>query len=291
MNGEEGVAATTGADDGDANTTGAAEPASQGASDGQNGTPASDKKGRRKSTGVPEHKNKKTLSKKKSMKELHTNAKPGELFLVRMKGHPSWPSIIASDDILPEVIDAKRPVTAPNKDGTWRREEYAPEGKRHNDRTFPIMFLGTNEFAWIPVKDLDRLTPEECKNISEKSKSKSLIKAYAEAAADHDLAYHASVLKDHQDAVEEEENARAEREAEKARKAEQKAKRKSGATVAADDDEMDVDEDGGETKPKSKKRKKDAAEGDENEKVRTQLLPSDRSTDIDSPRRRQRRPS
>lgn len=248
--------------------TGVTETGDQGATEEANGTPASDKKGRRKSTGVPEHKNKKTLQKKKSMKELHTNAKPGELFLIRMKGHPSWPSIIASDDMLPDVIDQKRPVTAPNKDGTWRRDEYAPEGKRHNDRTFAVMFLGTNEFAWIPVKDLDRLTPAECKDVSEKSKSKALIAAYAEAAEGRDLSYYEGLLKDHQDAVIEEENARAEREAEKAAKAEKKAKRKSGATVAADDDEMDVDEESSETKQKNKKRKKDAVEGDDNEKVR-----------------------
>ena len=160
---------------------------------------------------------------------------------------------------------ARRPVTAPNADGTWRREEYAPEGKRHNERTFAVMFLHTNEFAWIPNSDLQPLTPEECKDVSEKSKTKALLAAYKVASEGHDLAHYKGLLEEHAEAVAEDEALQAEREAEKARKAEKKTKRKSDAAVV--DDEMDVDDEGAETKPKGKKRKKEAGDDDGNEKV------------------------
>jgi len=226
---------------------------------------SSDKKAKRKSSGIPEHKTKKTLKHKKSVKEFHTNAQTGELYLARLKGHAPWPALIADDDMLPEIIESKRPVTAPQLDGTWKRAEYAPEGKRHHERTFAVMFLYTNEFAWVPNSELTPLTPEECKNVSEKSKSKALVAAYHEAAQGHDLAFYKGLLNDHAEALAEDEAAQEEREAEKARKAEKKAKRKSDAAAAVDD-EMDVDEDGAETKPKGKKRKKASGEEDGNEK-------------------------
>jgi len=103
-----------------------------------NGTPASSKK--KKASGVPEHKTKK-LNRKKSKPMLHLEALSGELYLARMKGHPPWPSIIAEEDMLPESILKKRPITAAQPDGTFKKPDYAPGGKRENERTFPIMFL------------------------------------------------------------------------------------------------------------------------------------------------------
>ena len=118
--------------------------------------------------------------------------------------------------------------------------------------------------AWLPNTELTPLTPEECKDIPEKGKSKGLLEAYNVAAEGNDLAFYKNVLMDHQQALDEDAERRAEREAKKAEKA-TKAKRKSEAAIA-DDDDMDVDEEG-ESKPKPKKRKKSMVDDDIEEKV------------------------
>ena len=101
----------------------------------------------------------------------------------------------------------------------------------------------------------------------EKGKSKTLIEAYKIASEGHDLAHFKEMLAEHMAAMQEDAEAKAERDAKKA----SKAKRKSGAdtTVAVDEeaDEMDVDEADGESKPKSKKRKKSLESDGAEEKV------------------------
>jgi hypothetical protein len=108
-------------------------------------TPSKSKdKSRRKSTGASESKGKK-LNKKGSMARiLHLDAKPGDYFMVKLKGYPAWPTIVADEDMLPKAMLDTRPVTAKRADGTYR-EDYADGGKRAHDRTFPVMFLETNE--------------------------------------------------------------------------------------------------------------------------------------------------
>ena len=111
-----------------------------------NGTSSAKKgsNGRRKSGGVPEHKNKK-LGKKKSMPKMtHLDAQPGELYFARLKSYPPWPSIVCDEDMLPESLINTRPVTTKKGDGTYN-EPYADGGKKMTDRTFPVMFLYTNE--------------------------------------------------------------------------------------------------------------------------------------------------
>lgn len=108
-----------------------------------NGTPASTKKGgsaKKKSSAVPEHKSKK-LNKKKSKVTLRLDAKPGELYLARMKGHQPWPAIVCDEEMLPQVLLSSRPITTAQPDGTYKKPEYADGGKRESERTFPIMFL------------------------------------------------------------------------------------------------------------------------------------------------------
>ena len=107
-------------------------------------TPASSKKERRKSTGgVPEHKNKK-LNKKKSMPILRLECKPGELYWARLKGYPPWPAVICDEQMLPESLLATRPVSTARPDGSIR-DDFKEGGKNAKERTFPIMFLSTNE--------------------------------------------------------------------------------------------------------------------------------------------------
>ena len=110
-----------------------------------NGTPASSKKAsggsaKKKGSGVPEHKSKK-LNKKKSRPLTNLEANPGDYYLARMKGHPPWPSIICDEEMLPQSLVSTRPVTTAMPDGSFRRADYGPGGKRAHERTFPIMFL------------------------------------------------------------------------------------------------------------------------------------------------------
>ena len=111
-----------------------------------NGTPSVAKRAsmggssKKKSSAVPEHKSKK-LNKKKSKPLTNLDAKPGQYYIARMKGHPPWPSIICDEEMLPPSLLNTRPVTAQLPDGSFKKPEYADGGKRAYERTFPIMFL------------------------------------------------------------------------------------------------------------------------------------------------------
>lgn len=108
-----------------------------------NGTPLSKAK-RKSSIGIPEHRSK-TLKKKQSKQKItHLDAKPGDFYLARLRSYPPWPAIICDEDMLPEVLLNSRPVTARQADGQYK-EPYADGGKKVGDRTFPVMFLYTNE--------------------------------------------------------------------------------------------------------------------------------------------------
>lgn len=109
-----------------------------------NGTPAAKSSAaKRKSTGGAS--SAKKLNKKKSQQRItHLDAQPGEYYLARLKSFPPWPSIICDEEMLPQSLLNTRPVTTKQADGTYK-ENYADGGKRAYDRTFPIMFLETNE--------------------------------------------------------------------------------------------------------------------------------------------------
>ncbi|KAJ6015075.1 hypothetical protein N7540_009666 [Penicillium herquei] len=231
-----------------------------------NGTPASAKKSskdRRRSTGYADKK----LNRKKSQTRLtHLDAKPGDMFLARLRSYAPWPAIICDEEILPSSLLDTRPVTAMQQDGTYRAD-YAEGGRRAHERTFPVMFFETNEFAWVINTNLTPLDPEDCKNVSEKNKSKLLIGAYKVASEGNDLAHFKKVLTEHETALEEERQ-ELEREVEekakaKADKTATKTKRKSKAAA-----ETDVEmEDAEETKtPKSTKKRKKVETDAETEK-------------------------
>lgn len=107
-------------------------------------TAAKAKGGKRKSSGVPEHKGKKLNKKASTAKMTHTDAKPGDYFFIRLKGFPLWPGIICDESMLPQTLLKSRPVTAARPDGTYR-EDYRDEGAKVKDRTFPVMYMHTNE--------------------------------------------------------------------------------------------------------------------------------------------------
>lgn len=113
------------------------------ATDAANGTPASKPK-RKSSVAVPEHRSK-TLKKKQSKAKItHLDAQPGDYYFARLRSYPPWPSIICDEEMLPTVLLTSRPVTAMQEDGTYK-EPYVDGGKKVGDRTFPVMFLHTNE--------------------------------------------------------------------------------------------------------------------------------------------------
>ncbi|KAL9108872.1 MAG: hypothetical protein Q9227_006403 [Pyrenula ochraceoflavens] len=235
-----------------------------------NGTPASTKKqanGKRKSTsGVPEHKNKKLNKKKSAQKVTHLDAEPGEYYFARLKSYPPWPSVICDEEMLPTSLLSTRPVTTRQQDGTYR-EAYGDGGKRAWERTFPIMFLHTNEFAWIPNTELSPLDPDHCREVAEKGekgKTKALLAAYKVASEGHELQHFKDMLSDHQKAMQEDLERKEAKEAEKAAREEKKKKRKSTAT---EDVEMeDADGDGATPKAKGSKKRKNADSDIESEK-------------------------
>lgn len=113
--------------------------------DDVNGTPANKKASteKRKST-ASEPKGKKLNKKKSAAKITHLDAKPGDYYFARLKSYPPWPAILCDEDILPNTLLDNRPVTTKKADGTYN-EAYADGGKKVNERTYPVMFLHTNE--------------------------------------------------------------------------------------------------------------------------------------------------
>ncbi|KAI3342792.1 hypothetical protein F4824DRAFT_119928 [Ustulina deusta] len=233
-----------------------AEPAADaGDNDTNDATPTATKsQPRRKSTSVTE-KGKKLNRKASKAKILHLDAKPGDHYFAKLKGFPPWPVVICEEDMLPHNMLNSRPVTASRPDGTYR-EDFADGGKRAADRTFPVMYLHTNEFSWTPNTDLSELDPTTVADIVTAKMRKDLQAAHLLAAEGHDLDYYKNVLRE----FEEQRLAKAE-----AKKSKAKTPKKS--SKAADDDgdvDMeDVEDEAGESTEKKSKSKKRKAE-DEN---------------------------
>ncbi|KAF2187750.1 hypothetical protein K469DRAFT_725217 [Zopfia rhizophila CBS 207.26] len=238
-----------------------------------NGTPASLKKSnnkRKSAGGVPEHKKK--TPKKKAGAELRLDVQPGDFWFVAMRGYPPWPCIVCDEAMLPETLLSKRPVSAQRIDGTYR-EDFREGGKNAKDRRYPVMFLGTNEFAWQVNTDLQPLDidaiKQEVEGGNQGKKSKALWEAYQIAAEGHDLPWFKEMLENHEKAVQADFEEKAAAEAKKQEKKE-KAKRKSTAAEESEDVEMeDADEDGTTSTKKakaSKKRKKEVDSDGEPEK-------------------------
>ncbi|WZH39654.1 uncharacterized protein QYS62_000579 [Fusarium acuminatum] len=157
---------------------------------------AKGKNNRRKSTGGA---TRKSLSKKASKARLtHLDAKPGDHFLVKLKGFPAWPAIICDETMLPQALVDSRPVAAARPDGSYT-EAYADGGKRVNDRTFPVMYLHTNEFGWVPNTLLTELPPQKAEETITEKMRKDLKEAFLLAAESNSLEHYKDVLKQFQD--------------------------------------------------------------------------------------------
>ena len=100
--------------------------------------------------------------------------------------------------------------------------------------------------AWMPNTDLTPISSDECKDVVEKGKSKLLQEAYGIAAQDHDLDHYKKMLAEHQEAMQEDLDRKADKEA---KKAEKEGKKRRKSEVAADEMDIDEEEEGA---PKSK---------------------------------------
>lgn len=231
-----------------AETAAAAEPEADAAAAD---TPAAAKgKGRRKST-AGESKGK-TLSKKGSKARLtHIDAQPGDHFLVKLKGFPAWPAIICDEDMLPQALINTRPVSAARPDGSYS-EAYADGGKRVHDRSFPVMYLYTNEFGWVANTALSELTAEKARDTIGDKMRKDLKAAFELAIEQNSIEHYKAILQSFQDELIAQEEARKEAAA-------TPKKSKKGKAKANDEDE-DVDMEDAEEAPKAKPKKRKAAD-------------------------------
>ncbi|OAQ98079.1 hypothetical protein LLEC1_03157 [Akanthomyces lecanii] len=210
-------------------------------------TPNSKKNNRRKSVGGG-------LSRKGSKARLtHTDAKPGDHFLMKLKGFPPWPVIICDESMLPPALISTRPVSAAKDDGTYA-EAYADGGKRVHDRTFPVMYLFTNELhsGWAGNTTLTELSAEKATNSINSKMRKDLRAAFELAVEQHPIEHYKEVLAKFEEELEAQQKAFEEAEAARMEAAATPKKSKKSKKTEEDDvDKDDVDS----AKPKSKKRK------------------------------------
>lgn len=220
---------------------GDAAPATEGSAEPAVSTPASTSKSqpRRKSGGIPEHKGKKLNKKASKAKMTHTDAQPGDYFYVRLKGYPLWPAIVCDESMLPSTLLKNRPVTAARPDGTYRAD-YEDGGPKVKDRTFPVMYLHTNEFGFIPNYDLVEIDFDDVANVTSNMR-KDLAEARRLAAEKHDLEYFKDILKNFMEQRESDRLAKEAAQAEKKAKKAAKKDRKSTATVVESDEDGDVE--------------------------------------------------
>ncbi|KND90157.1 PWWP domain-containing protein 3, partial [Tolypocladium ophioglossoides CBS 100239] len=214
-------------------------------------TPASKSKGGRRKSAAGESKAK-ALNRKGSKARLtHTDAQPGDHFLVKLKGFPAWPAIICNESMLPQALITSRPVSAARQDGTYA-EAYADGGKRVHDRSFPVMYLHTNEFGWVQNTALSELTAEKAKGTITEKMRKDLKGAFELAAEHNAVEHYQEILKNFQEELLAQEQAKMEAAA-------TPKKSKKGKGKPADEDE-DADMEDADAAPKSAKSKKRKAE-------------------------------
>ncbi|KOS20323.1 PWWP domain-containing protein2 [Escovopsis weberi] len=208
---------------------------------------ASKSKNRRKSAGDVKGK---TLSKKGSKARLtHLDAQPGDHFLVKLKGFPAWPAIICDEPMLPHALVSSRPVSAARPDGSYA-EAYAEGGKRVHDRTFPVMYLYTNEFGWVANTALTELTAEKARDTITEKMRKDLKAAFELAAEQNSVEHYKDILVSFQEELIAQEEARKE-----AAATPKKSKKSKAAKVSNEYDDVEMADADEVVKPKPKKRK------------------------------------
>ncbi|KAG5929909.1 hypothetical protein E4U42_003970 [Claviceps africana] len=149
--------------------------------------------------------------------------------------------------MLPHALVTSRPVSAARPDGTYG-EAFVDGGKRVNDRTFPVMYLHTNEFGWEKNTNLSELSAEKARDTINDKMRKDLKAAFELAIEQHPIQYYKDILQSFQDELLAQEEARRE-----AAATPKKGKKNKSKAIDEDEDAdmMDVDA----SAKKSKKRK------------------------------------
>ncbi|KAH8148238.1 uncharacterized protein LAJ45_07690 [Morchella importuna] len=142
------------------------------------------KKSKKKSPATTAKSTPKSAAKKKSLANLKSNGtpakvknadvnyEPGMQVLAKMRTFPPWPAVILSEELLPEALLKTRPS---NKNPRTKGSSAEPaEVKRH----WPVMYMGTNEYSWMNIANLDPLTAEILATPPTNIKSKGLLDAY-----------------------------------------------------------------------------------------------------------------
>lgn len=233
-----------------------------GGDDASTAAPKTKTPARRKSTAGADSAKGKKLNKKGSRAAItHIDAQPGQHFFIKLKGYPQWPCIICDEDMLPHALIKSRPVSAARADGTYR-EDFAEGGKRTADRTFPIMYLATNEFGWVSNKDLVDLDSDKVADLITPKMRKDLQLAHEIAAEGHDLEYYKDLLQQFQEELIEKQKAAEAKAAAAATPKKSKKQAKSPADV--EDVEMeDVDDEPSTAKAKKSEKKRKNTEDSE----------------------------
>lgn len=233
-----------------------------GGDDASTAAPKTKTPARRKSTAGADSAKGKKLNKKGSRAAItHIDAQPGQHFFIKLKGYPQWPCIICDEDMLPHALIKSRPVSAMRADGTYR-EDFADGGKRAADRTFPIMYLATNEFGWVSNKDLVDLDSDTVADLITPKMRKDLQLAHEIAAEGHELEYYKDLLQQFQEELIEKQKAAEAKAAAAATPKKSKKQAKSSADV--EDVEMeDVDDEPSTAKAKKSEKKRKTTEDSE----------------------------
>ncbi|CUS10212.1 unnamed protein product [Tuber aestivum] len=118
---------------------------------------------------------------------------PGMNVLAKMRTFPPWPAIILSDDLLPEALLRTKPSGKSGKKGE-ASASVAPSAPT----SWPVMFMGTNEYSWMSISNLEPLDDEKLANAPKSSKNKPLQEAWSVAQNGLNL----DDVKSYQDSIE-----------------------------------------------------------------------------------------
>ncbi|KAF8543472.1 hypothetical protein BDD12DRAFT_214587 [Trichophaea hybrida] len=105
--------------------------------------------------------------------------KPGDYVMAKMRSFPPWPAIVLSKELLPEIM-----VTAP---AGGKAKSLETVGATAWQTQYPIFYMGTYEYSWISVADLDPLTKDKIDAGAAARKTKKLAEAFQEARQDFSL--------------------------------------------------------------------------------------------------------
>ncbi|CAZ82361.1 unnamed protein product [Tuber melanosporum] len=118
---------------------------------------------------------------------------PGMSVLAKMRTFPPWPAIILSDELLPEALVRTKPSGKSGKKG-----EASASAAPSAPTSWPVMFMGTNEYSWMSISNLEPLDDEKLTNAPKGSKNKPLQEAWSVAQNGLNL----DDVKSYQDSVE-----------------------------------------------------------------------------------------